>query len=609
MAADTQVLDFPIVGYYDRQRFRQYNPSDCANFLLIPNDLGKKKVAMYPALGRKHVFFQGFNQLQFPVEPRDVFKSVNFWYAISGDRIYRIDKNFNQFDITASTPYFNKTAGDVYFAYLVVGTLTFCGFTDGEALYVYQEPDTTQSGTFTKVTDPLCPANPTFIATFGNRFVVSGLNSSIFNLSEINMMGASYNSTMCFHVAGANSLFASEIGPIRQMAVVQNTLFIFTDYKTGIWSNYPSTFLSYQSSGQIVVDFPWKKNTSVEWDYGMADPKSMDQQFNMIVWVAQNSGGIDQVMKSVGGAAPERISTKAIDVLFQRTDNNNQISPFIDLRVSGFLYEYENTILYRLAAGVYNDSQLLDLTSHANAIEFNFDAEQWSRAIESNGARSRVQRHVYFDNRHLVTVQGDSTIYEFSGQFYQNEHRNPAQPNGHANDAYIADPMRYEKITPNITIKNMNQIGYAEFITDSVCIDFVFGETPYLNVDAPFKNAQFIILETPATDGDPVYITSENAQQQFLIAENSNTPTESDTTYFNWLKPHVSLYYSDDGGITYTYADDLEFSPMGMYEWQMRWYSLGTSRNRVYKLVCVSSFPIVVLGGCMFVRRASGGTE
>ena len=69
----------------------------------------------------------------------------------------------------------------------------------------------------------------------------------------------------------------------------------------------------------------------------------------------------------------------------------------------------------------------------------------------------------------------------------------------------------------------------------------------------------------------------------------------------------MSLYFSDDGGISFNYADNLEFSQLGVYQWRMRWYQLGPSRNRVYKLVCVSPAPIVVLGGVMEVKRSSGG--
>ena len=79
--------------------------------------------------------------------------------------------------------------------------------------------------------------------------------------------------------------------------------------------------------------------------------------------------------------------------------------------------------------------------------------------------------------------------------------------------------------------------------------------------------------------------------------------------YKNLYNPHIELYYSDDGGVTFHSADVRQFSDLGVYRWRMRWYQLGASRNRVYKLVCVSLFPIVILGAVQNSRRISGGAN
>jgi hypothetical protein len=109
-------------------------------------------------------------------------------------------------------------------------------------------------------------------------------------------------------------LFAQEVGIIRQFAVLHNTLYIFTDYTTGIWSNIPSILIS---AGGTQTSFPWKKNTTYDWDFGMADSTSLSVGFSMMVWEAQNSEGLVQVMMS-SGQQPKPISTKAIDILFQK---------------------------------------------------------------------------------------------------------------------------------------------------------------------------------------------------------------------------------------------------------------------------------------------------
>ncbi len=94
-----------------------------------------------------------------------------------------------------------------------------------------------------------------------------------------------------------------------------------------------------------------------------------------------------------------------------------------------------------------------------------------------------------------------------------------------------------------------------------------------------------------------------------MITSQGNTPGLTDLTYNYLYNPSIELWFSDDGGISFDSADVREFSQMGVYQWRMRWYQLGPSRNRVYKLICVSRVPIVVLGAVMNVRRISGGAN
>lgn len=592
-------IDFPITGFFDRQRFLQFNPSDCANWYLIEDPQGKKKIAMYPTMGRRHVNFLGLNRLIFAKEPRGEFDSINYSYFVVANSIFRVDKLWNEIEITGGQV--TTLAGDVFFAYLVTPAVTYACFVDGQHIYIYNET----SGIFSVVTDPNAPTMPTYIATFGNRIGVSQANSSQFNLSEINLGGSPLVPSTCFTVSG-QAVFAQEAGIIRQMGVLHNTLYIFTDFTTGIWSNIPAIFIS---AGGTATTFPWKKNSTYDWDFGMADPKSLDIGFDRMAWIAKNKGGLIQAMVSTG-QAPKRISTRAIDILFQRNIRQGQIgnkSPFLSGLADGFLYQWENTVFYRISAGAYIGNGILDIQTNANSIEYNFETETWHRVIEKNGERNRIQKHIYFNDTHLVTVQGDGTVYEMSGQFYDNEITNPDAEDPQDDDAYLREPFRYERVTPIIA-----QDDYSEFITDYVEIDFVWGESFNIFSESPFANAQFIIDEEPGTDGEPQYVIDDpgiNGNPIYLISEEGNTPTADEVIYNNIFKPHIELYWSDDGGISFDPADVMEFSQLGVYQWRMRWYQLGASRNRVYMLVCVSNSPIVVLGGVMVTRRASDGAS
>ncbi len=588
----------PIIGQYDKQRFTQFGPEDCANWVMQKAESGKKKLALYPTMGRRHIRYGEVNRLIFNSEPRGLFRTVNFWYVVVNNSIFRIDKNYNQVEISSNS--LQTLQGNVFFTYIVAVNITFAVWVDGQKMYVYREPDSANLGQFYTITDSNAPPNPTYVATFGNRIVASNVNSSQFYLSQIFLGGGTFNPATAFTIAGS-PIFAQEVGVIRQFGVVNSTLYIFTDFNVGIWNETQSILIP--AGGMSSVTFPWKKNTSYDWGFGMADPMSLDVSFNRMTWVAQNKDGLFQVMTSQG-ALPEKLSSKAIDVLFQKYSNAGPDNPFLARNTAGFQYEYENTIFYRLSAGDYDATEILDQLQGSNSLESNFDTGTWGRCIEANGGRNRIQRHVFFNNKHFVTVDRDNTVYEMSGAFYDNEITNPAQPDRQALDAYVREPFRYERITPIIV-----QEDYSEFITDYVEIDFVFGDSTFIHADTPFEDTVFIIDEDPDINGDPVFVVTETDPGVYVIKEGTNNPALSSATYNKLFKPHIELYFSDDGGVSFFPADVREFSQLGVYQWRMRWYQLGASRNRVYKLVCVSPAPIVILGAVMDTRRSSGGAN
>ncbi len=591
-ALKASIEQLPIFCYYDKQRFTQFGSMDCANWYGIQVESGKKKQALYPAMGRQHISFLNQNRLVFNSQPRAIYKSFNFVYVFVGTSVYQFDRFYNQKTLPISI----NSAGPIWFATLAVGTVVYNMMTDGDNIFVITENGSTVTAEV--VTDPLAPGGattggkPLYVAAFGNRFVVSKANTPEFYLTTINLSGTA---NTYFTVNGA-ALNGQASGIIGQFGVLHNQLYILCDYVTDVWAN----IITQLTVGGITREFPWKQNSSYNFDFGIADPNSLSIDFGMMCWLARNANGLVSFMMS-NGQTPQDISSQAINVLLENSTHPESLNPFLNDEVNGFLYQYENTIFYRVAAGKFVNFGDLDIIDKANCIEYNFEIEEWSRCIEVNGERNRIQKHVYFNNLHLVIVQDDPAIYQMAGNIYHNELRNEAQPDSQAADAFLRYPMRYELVTQQIF-----QPDYSEFIDDYVEIDFVFGNKTFYKSFAPFDNTTFIIAENSLPDS-PIYMLSED--DKFIITEDSNTPSFDDNHYNALFKPHIELYYSDDGGETFTYRDVLEFSQLGQYRWRMRWYQLGVSRNRCYKLVCVSSAPIVILGGVRSTRRSSGGAN
>jgi len=582
----SNVVDLPIFCYFDKQRFLQFGSMDCANWYLIDVDSGKKKQALYPAMGRKHINFLNTNVLVFSDEPREIFRTINFFYVIVGTQVFQYDQFYNQ------TPIGNITLGtSVWFAFLAVIDKVYAMLTDETNIYLITESGTTV--TMEMVTDNNKPTRPQYIAAFGNRFVVSQKDTPQFYLSTINVNGGA---SLCFTKdLPVAPLLAQASGVIGQFAVLHGQLYILCDFTTDVWSN----IISQINSGDSVLEFPWKLNTSYNWDYGIADPLSLSVDFGRMVWLAKNSNGLVSFMAS-DGKQPVDISSQAINILLERETTTDELSPFLQKNANGFLYQYENTIFYRVSAGDFLNIGQLDVSDSENSLEYNFETKTWARVIELNGERNRIKKHIYFNNKHLVTVQQDSAIYQMAGNIYYNELRTLGT-DAQSINAFTKYPMRYELVTQQLYLPD-----YAEFVDDYVEIDFVFGNETFYKSNAPFLDAIYIVDET-STPTVPIYLLTED--DAFIILDGSNTPQFDDNHYNKLFKPHIELYYSDDGGVTFTTADLREFSQLGQYRWRMRWYELGASRNRCYRLICVSSAPIIILGGVRDTHRVSGGAN
>ena len=578
-----------IFSYYNVQRFIQSGSMDCANWYTLNVPDTKSGKMMYPAMGRKHVNFQNSNRLIFDAEPRAIFKSINYMYVVVGTRIFQIDRFYKTVQLSLNV----SAEGDIWASYLPVETTVYVMLTDGKDIFVITEPSSGPT-TIAKCTDLLKPSNPTFICTFGNRFVVSTKDTPIWTLSQINLGDDPSDPATWFSIPDGDtffSLFASASGIVRQLGTLHNQLYIFTDFTADIWSNIPTVI----QVGTETRVFPFKLSSAYNWDFGIADPHTLSIDFGMMVWLGKNRSGLVTFMVS-RGAQPQPISTQAINVLLESQVNSNGLSPFLSDNAVGFLYQWENTVFYRVSAGKFLDFGQLDLEDSKNALEFNFNTQKWHRLIEINGERNRIQKHVFFNNKHFVTVEDQTAVYEMRGDVYTNELQLEDNP-----QAFKQYPMRYE-----LTTSQIYQPDYSEFKTTYVEIDFVFGEDTFVRMDTPFSTTTYI------TDEQGNFLVTEESTpgtETFLIEEGTNFPTEADSHYNELYKPHIELYWSDDGGITFHSADVREFSNLGVYRWRMRWYELGVSRNRVYKLVCVSGAPIVILSAVHNLTRVSGGAN
>ena len=221
------IQELPLIGGFAQARFRQFGSQDSINWYVIDNPESKKKQAMYPALGRKVQELSSNYDPDFDAPVRAMYRTKDFAYFVVNDRIWRIgppvppSTEFIAVDITAVIQ-LPTTIGDIWFTYIIKpGGQTVAVFADGTGYFNYDE----STNIFTDETAAVSSVgvdNPLYLASLGNRIIVSQRNNSLYAVS------ASQDPAEFAEAGGVNRPFTNTASDkIEQLGVLHNTLYIF----------------------------------------------------------------------------------------------------------------------------------------------------------------------------------------------------------------------------------------------------------------------------------------------------------------------------------------------------------------------------------------------
>src|SRR5579863_5206977 len=124
----------PIFSYYNKQRFTQFGCADLAGWYGVAVEDTKKGQALYPTMGRQHISYFGDNKLIYSQEPRQIFKTINYFYVVLATQVIQVDQFYNE-KVIGNVP----LGAQVWFAFLPVGTLIYAMLTAQTVTYVITE--------------------------------------------------------------------------------------------------------------------------------------------------------------------------------------------------------------------------------------------------------------------------------------------------------------------------------------------------------------------------------------------------------------------------------------------------------------------------------------
>ncbi len=336
----------------------------CVNWYLKANELGKGKNAQTFSLiqcpGLKKLLTVGNGPI------RGCYRASNgFFYVVSGDELYYIDKNFTSLPVGKLL----TSTGEVDFA------------DNGKTLVVVDGSNgywhTLGSSISTRIIDSawLGSTNVNFIDGY---FLFNEPNSGKFYISALNSIELD-----------ALDFATAEGAPDNVVATLVNhrEIWLFGDDSIETWYNNGN------------ADFPFQRSGSGFIEMGCAAPFSVSKIDKRTFWIGKTKEGTGIVYMAVG-LSPQRISTHAVELAIQ---SYGDIST-----AKAWTYQENGSAFY-----------ILNFDEAETSWAYNLSTGTWEeRAYFKNGkfSRHRADCHAYAYDTHLVGDYENGNIYELDSE-------------------------------------------------------------------------------------------------------------------------------------------------------------------------------------------------
>lgn len=146
--------------------------------------------------------------------------------------------------------------------------------------------------------------------------------------------------------------------------------------------------------------FPYQRATSVNIDYGVANPATIACLEKIVVWLAINEKSGPAILYTTGGDITQ-ISTDGINFLLAHLNNPRNSY--------GFFFKQDGHLLYQLTFPSPSDN----LT-----IVYDFTTQKFFDLTDESGNCHIAKRVVFFNNKYYFISFFDGNVYEMSSLFY-----------------------------------------------------------------------------------------------------------------------------------------------------------------------------------------------
>jgi hypothetical protein len=303
-----------------------------------------------------------------PVRGMLTDKNRDFLYAVVGNTVYLIDKNWTA---TAASTTLDTTTGFVYMAH----NLTQVMITDGTAGYIVTRSGLTP--TVTKVTDTDM-VTPSFLTMQDNYFIIGQKDSFNFQISAISD-GTSWTATDLGTAEGNPDNITAGISDHRQLILFG-----------------PKSGEIFYNSGDST--FPFERFPDAFIENGIGAPKSLTQVDNSVFYLDQ-----DFLVRRLNGFTPVVVSPTRLNQKIQALSKKDD--------AICFSYERLGNIFYVMTFPTANKTYVLNVGTGF--------VHQWAYGV--NQDRHRANCYAHFNDKDLVGDHSNGKIYSLEDDVYTDD--------------------------------------------------------------------------------------------------------------------------------------------------------------------------------------------
>lgn len=251
---------------------------------------------------------------------------------------------------------------------------------DGSSVYIF----TYGSNNFAKVTDVDLPAAGT-ITFIDGYFVVNKVGTGSFYISDIND-GTSWQ---------ALEFATAESSPdsLKRVINALGQLWLLGSLTTEIYTNTGAS------------DFPFQRVSGGKLNYGILAPYTAMEIGSSLIFLGRDQYGGAGVYQT-SSVSPNKISTEAIDILLQDTNNVEDIV--------AYAYQQHGHLFYILTGGGLEASLVYDITTGL------WHERAWTN-LEGEFEQHRGICCIYAFNKFLLGDRKDGRIYEMDMDIYSDD--------------------------------------------------------------------------------------------------------------------------------------------------------------------------------------------